>query len=64
MGGICGYTSSGSIVRTSKFGGSINDVTITEDNFMTYLFHLPDITDGSSEDSDATVENCLFWNGN
>lgn len=64
MGGICGYTSSGSIVRNSKFGGSINDVTITEDNFMTYLFHLPDITDGSSEDSDATVENCLFWNGN
>ena len=64
MGGICGYTSDDTQIRNCKFGGSVNDVTITKDNYLANIAHLSDNSDGKAVGSNATVKDCSYWNGN
>ena len=62
-GGISGYTADECVIKNCRIGGSINDVTITKDNALQNVAHVPDTPD-FAEATNATIENCSYWDGN
>ncbi len=62
FGGIAGLAQDEGIsISNCRFGGTINDNVISENNFSTYIIHFS--PNGGGE-SNATVTDCSYWDGN
>ena len=61
-GGLAGYTANDCVIKNSKLGGVVNEVTVANDNLLTILAHVPDRPE-FAEITNFTVENCSIWSG-
>lgn len=61
FGGIVAYADNAkTIIRNCRYGGNINNVTITDSNTMDYV---SDVATSGDHERVASVENITYWNG-
>ncbi|MBE6175102.1 MAG: hypothetical protein E7147_06130 [Rikenellaceae bacterium] len=60
LGGLVGRADEDGIIKNSKYGGTVNGVDITANNFDKYIQGVNAKTGAASL---GTVENCSYWDG-
>ena len=61
LGGVVGRADAQSVIKNSKFGGTVGGVEISANNYDRYI---QGVSSDTNTPSEATVENCSYWDGN
>ena len=60
LGGVVGRADAQSVIKNTKFGGTVGGVEISANNYDRYI---QGVSSDTNTPSEATVENCSYWDG-